>query len=330
MFPIGYQPPEAKARFWVLSDLQQSDPVHAEFCMHEGVKDFLSLKLPVDAVCYLGDSTEGTNLRHLETMADMQVRELAKVDAPIYYTMGNHEFDYHRRMDPPGTLTIPILDRIRGERQWHVAPKVDEWMFRAEANGVGLVFFTDHAAPDGSWWTTHGWPQTREKFGWHPYFSEVQAVQSGPYAEALACGTPTTPEGCLANACKNEMRRIDQPFFTFSHYSFPGGNRDDEGPLPKALLPLPKNCVAHFYGHSHCGDHMWGRHNFFRQISTVNESAITQFDVASLENRRGNTVRSAIVEWYGGHAYGVYFRDHLAHAWAKSYVQACDPSEAGA
>lgn len=330
MSTIGFQPSDAKVRLWVFSDLQQSDPAHAEFCMHAGVEDFLSLRLPIDAVCYLGDSTEGTDLARLETMSDMQVRELGRVDAPIYYTMGNHEFDYHRNADPPGKLTIPIMDRIRGEKQWHVAPKVDDWMFRAEVNGLGLVFFTDHAAPDGSWWTTHGWPHTREKSGWHPYFPEVQAVQNGSYAEALACGTPTTLEGCVASSIKGRLGRLDKPFFTFSHYAFPGGNRDDEGPLPKSLLPLPKTCVAHFYGHSHCGDHVWGRHNLFRQISTVNESAVSQFDVASLEDRRGNTVRSAVVEWYGGHAYGVHFRDHLAHAWTKTYLQACDPSDAGA
>ena len=34
---------EARRRLWVFSDLQQSDPRNAEYCMHAGVDDFLSL-----------------------------------------------------------------------------------------------------------------------------------------------------------------------------------------------------------------------------------------------------------------------------------------------
>ena len=46
--PIGAAPdwraallPPAKRRFWVFSDLQQSDPDNARRCMETGVRDFL-------------------------------------------------------------------------------------------------------------------------------------------------------------------------------------------------------------------------------------------------------------------------------------------------
>ena len=60
----------ARRRLWVISDLQQRDPANARRCMHAGVEDFLSLRLPVDAVCYLGDTTEGADPAHLREMAD--------------------------------------------------------------------------------------------------------------------------------------------------------------------------------------------------------------------------------------------------------------------
>ena len=63
-----------------------------------------------------------------------------------------------------------------------------------------------------------------------------------------------------------------------------------------------------------------GGKDCLRQVSGVDGSALTQFDVASLENRRGNAVRSAVVEWYGGAAYGVFFRDHSARRWEKAFL----------
>ena len=265
--------------------------------MHTGVEDFLSLGLEVDAVCYLGDSTEGTNLAHLHEMAAMQVEALARVDAPVYYTMGNHEMDYLRHSGAADFLHIPMREHILREPQWHTTHRAEDWTFTADFGDLVLFFFSDHVAPDGSWCTTHCHLQNPNHV-------------PNPHDDGTAC----------AEALRR-LAAVDRPFFTFSHYAFPGGNRDDEGPLQRELLPLPDNSVAHFYGHSHIGDAYWGKENVFRQISAINNSRVTQFDIASLENRRGSTVRSAILEWYGGHHYGVFFRDHMAHDWEKMYIQ---------
>ena len=286
-------------RLWVLSDLQQSDPVNASRCMHTGVEDFLSLGLAVDAVCYLGDSTEGSKLAHLEEMADMHVRELARVDAPVYYVMGNHEFDYHRWVEGASALTIPMRDRILREPQWHTTASPLDWSLSVDLGDLALFLLSDRCDPaDRTWVTTHCGQR------------DVINVAMAPHDFAAD-----------AEAVRGEMAAIQKPFFTFSHYSFPGGNRDGEGPFQEMLLPLPPNVVAHFYGHSHIGDHHWGGRNVSRQISTVNDSAITQFDIASLENRRGSAIRSAIVEWYGGRHFGVFYRNHSEGRWEKCLLE---------
>ena len=43
-------------------------------------------------------------------MAAMQVHELSKVEAPIYYAVGNHDFDYfaHHQSELP-RMTIPFV-----------------------------------------------------------------------------------------------------------------------------------------------------------------------------------------------------------------------------
>ena len=290
---------EARRRFWILSDLQQSDPRQAERCMKIGVEDFLSLKLDVDAICYLGDTTEGCVLSHLNEMADMQVRELARVSAPIYYALGNHEFDYHRHVEGAKGPTIPMRARVLREPQWHTTASPADWTFSADFGEIALFFLSDRCDPaDPSWVPTHcGVRDVRDAaIGAHDFDADIEAV-------------------------KREMAAIDKPFFSLSHYSFPGGNRDGEGPLQAALLPLPQNLMAHFYGHAHIGDFVWAGQNALRQVSTVTGSRITQFDIASFENVRGSTVRSALLEWYGDSSYGVFFRDHVGHIWEKAFFE---------
>lgn len=292
-------PLEPLHRFWVFSDLQQSDPRSATYCMETAVGDFLSLGLGIDAMCYLGDSTEGATLSHLEDMADMQVRLLAKIDAPVYYAMGNHEFDFHRHHNVGSPVRIPMRDRIIGEPQWHTSDSLLDWTFQADFGEMTLVFITDRADPvAGKWCTTHC------------YHHNLTGDDGGEHDHA--------PD---AEAARDSMAAIGKPFFTFSHYSFKGGNRDFEGDLQEMLRPLPPEHVAHFYGHSHVGDHVWGREHFLRQISTITETPTTQFDIASLEGFRGNTIRSAVLEWYGGRSFGVFFRDHLHHLWEKTYFE---------
>ena len=302
-FPVSdFRPsllPAPIHRFWVFSDLQQSDPDNARYCMTTGVDDFLSLRLPVDAVCYLGDSTEGIVRAHLEEMTEMQIRQLARVDAPIYYAMGNHEFDLFRYSGIPAEkrekVEVIIRDRVLRNSQWHVAASLRDWTFQTDFGDLVLFFFSDHADLAGAWCVTHGYVQDLRPGAPDPYEGDEEIA---PVRDALAA--------------------IDRPFFTFSHYSFSGGNR--VAPIQSRLLPLPPNAIAHFYGHSHIGDRYWGKQDVYRQISGIDNSDITQFDIASLENRRGSAVRSAILEWYGGHRYGVFFRNHTAGKWEKAFL----------
>lgn len=283
----------ARRRLWVISDLQQSDPANARRCMHAGVEDFLSLRLPVDAVCYLGDTTEGTDPAHLREMADMQVEALARVDAPVWYVMGNHEFDLHRWGGERGRVTIPMRERVLREPQWRTTPSVRDWMLVADFGDLALALFSDHASPDGSWFCVHGGANDGEN-------------------------RIDYPDPGAADRARAAIAALGKPVFTMSHYAFPGGNRASA--LMETLLPLPENVVAHFYGHCHVGDFKWGGKDCLRQISGIDGSAVTQFDVASLENRRGNAIRSAVVEWYGGAAFGVFFRDHTARRWEKTFL----------
>ena len=235
----------------------------------------------------------------------MQVRALAAVDAPIYYAMGNHEFDYLRYgARNAADFRIPMRERIANEPQWHTTANVDDWTFRVDFDGLTLFFFSDHCARDGRWAVTH---------------CGLRLPNSAPEGASIPANPHSAGEARLQ--ARAALEAIDRPFFTLSHNAFPGGNRGGEGPLQAELLPLPPNHVAHFYGHSHIGDRVWGGVNYLRQISTIDDSAATQFDIASLENRRGNAVRSAIVEWYGDGRYGVFFRNHTHARWEKVYLQ---------
>ena len=289
--------PPPRRRFWVFSDLQQSDPDNARHCMTTGVEDFLSLGLAVDAVCYLGDSTEGSCLPHLQEMSDMQVEALSRVDAPVYYAMGNHEFDYFRDSDR-ASVRIPIRERILGEPQWHTTASVRDWLLTADFGDVALCLLSDPADPSGAGFTTHG------------------------IIRGLAEDAPD-PHGDEPLAVRERIAALDKPVFTMSHYAFPGGNRPS--PLQSRMLPLPPNVVAHFYGHSHVGDAVWGKENLWRQVSGIDEAPLEQFDIASLENRRGSAVRSAILEWYGGERFGVFFRNHTAGKWERVHVSLMRP-----
>ena len=285
----------AKRRFWLISDLQQHEPDRARACMTAAVDDFLSLGLAVDAVCYLGDSTEGPDPAHLRAMADMQVEQLARVDAPVWFVTGNHEFDYHRWGGGAGSgrVTIPMRERILREAQWHTTPSIRDWLLVADFGDLALALFSDHAAEDGSWFAVHG------------------GASDG--ANRIDYPDPDAPA-----RAREAIAALGKPVFTMAHYAFPGGNRASE--LMGALRPLPPNVVAHFYGHCHIGDFKWGGADCLRQISGVDGSALTQFDVASLENRRGNAVRSAVLEWRGGASFGVFFRNHSDKRWEKAFL----------
>ena len=280
---------EAIHRLWILSDLQQREPARASRHMHCAMEDFLTLDMPVEAVCYLGDATEGTDIALIEEMAAMQQREFSRVDAPVYYALGNHDFDYFGRYgEELGGMCIPFVNYMRAYPQWHLPEDVSRMHYIVDMGDFALCFLTDHADPEGRWFTTHG---------------GVHGKDTDAY--------PYTPEDY--RALMDELASLGKPVITLSHYAFPGGNR--EARLFERFLPLPDNVRIHFYGHAHIGDARWAGPDCFRKIACVNNQPVLQIDVASLENGRGNAVRSAILEWYPTHEIGIFFRNHSLQCW---------------
>ena len=76
----------------------------------------------------------------------------------------------------------------------------------------------------------------------------------------------------------------------------------------------------HFYGHAHIGDTAWAGKDCFKKISCVDNQNIPQIDIASLENIRGNAVRSAFFEIYEDENYAVLFRNHSEKKWEEIYI----------
>lgn len=287
---IAQASPRAVKRLWLISDLQQSVPRQAEDCMTRAVADFLDLGMPVDAVCYLGDSVEGHDLARIRAMTAMQIRELAKIPAPVYYAPGNHDFDYFRRVQPE-RMVIPFIDEVRRHPQWRLAPSMTDMAFAADFGPFAVVFLPDHAAPDGSWFTSHGVIR-----------GDVEAY-------------PYTYDDWRDLAA--DIGRMGKPVITMSHYNLPGGNR--EAPLYGYLLPLPENILLHVYGHAHIGDAAWAGVNCHRKLCGVDGHTVVQANIASLECYRGSAIRSAFLEYYDDGSVGILFRNHSLLRWDDCY-----------
>lgn len=281
-----------KHRLWLVSDLQQSIPERAEQCMTRATEDFLSLGMPVDAVCYLGDSVEGHDLQRIRIMTEMQLREFRRIGAPVYYVPGNHDYEYYAaHKEELGRLVMPFSERVAEDPQWHLQPAPDALSFEADFGEFAVVFLPDHAAPDGSWYTTHG----------------VVHGDKDAY--------PYTYEDYRA-LCAH-MEALGKPVFTMSHYNFPGGNR--EAPLLEQMLPLPKNLVMHFYGHAHIGDTAWAHENAHRKLAGIHNHALMQANISSLEEGRSTGTRSAVLMTYDDGSTAVFFRNHSLRRWEDAY-----------
>lgn len=276
-------------RFWLISDLQQSIPEHATACMTAGVEDFKTLNLACDGICYLGDAIEGSRLEFLHEMTQMQIEKLGSLDIPVYYTMGNHDMDYMRSTGDP---KWPFWETIRKLPGWHTLDSVDSMYFARDMGPFVMVFFSAHAAKDASWHTTNG--SVRGDAEKYPYYDKADELRA-------------------------MLASFDKPVFTLGHYGFPGANRGNE--LLGRILPLPDNVRMHIYGHAHIGDGMWAGKDLYRKIACVDNQQIPQVNVASLENRRGSAVRSAIFEYYEDGTVGLFFRNHTEHKWDEMYMQ---------
>ncbi|MDD3334092.1 MAG: metallophosphoesterase [Eubacteriales bacterium] len=275
-------------RIWVMSDLQQSLPERATYCMTRAVADYLTLDKPCEAICYLGDAVEGNRLDFIHEMAEMQMRELSKAKAPIYYIAGNHDFDYFRLSEGKlSEMVMPFYDNVSANPQWHIPANRAEMLFPVDMGDYALALFPDHADPLGRWYTTHG---------------EIRGNESVYPYDQLAY-----------EAVWKRLEGLGKPTLTLSHYAFAGGNR--AAPLFDRYLPLPGNVRCHLYGHAHVGDEVWAGKDCNRKISAVDGQPIMQINVASLENFRGSAIRTTIVEWYDDDTIGIWFRNHSSQCW---------------
>ncbi len=288
-------------RFWLISDLQQSNPQLAERYFHIALDDMLSSHLNenLDGICYLGDAAEFPDADNFNKMTEMQVGLLEQFDLPVFYTIGNHELDYfHYRGGEP---VIPFYEYVKNRKLWHVIPDQEAFYFVHETEEFTMLFFSDHLAKDGSWCGTHQYLPPPEQP--YPYTKEVWQKVRDQYADT------------------------GKPVFTFAHCAFPGGSRPSE--YLAQMMPLPDNFRAHFHGHAHIGDSMWAGENLYRQISGTENHPMCQFNISSLDHLRGTAVRSAFFDYCGDGEYAVFFRDHLNRRWEQVFISEYNAKEAG-
>ncbi|MBR5535106.1 MAG: metallophosphoesterase [Clostridia bacterium] len=276
------------ARVWLISDLQQSIPEKAKRSLYTALEDFYEMKLKCDRIWYMGDSIEGSDMKHLEEMTAMQQDAFEKLGIPLCYVMGNHDMDIMHKGKAP-----VFYNMVKAHKDWKCIDKCDDFYFEDTIGSFNVVFLSDHYAKDLSWWACHG---------------RVYGDESGyPHSEKDL--------KALSERIKNSGKKT----LTVSHYSYPGGNRASN--FLGMMMPLPENVFMHIYGHSHIGDFTWAGKDVMRKISWVNDCDIPQVDIASLEKDRGNAIRSAFLEIYP-EAVKISFRDHDRKMWTESFTKA--------
>lgn len=280
---------------WVLSDLQQSDPVNARKCMETAMTDYHLLGAPADRVWYLGDSIESSDLDHLQQMAKMQQEAFLSLNVPFTYVLGNHDFEYMRRFSEP---VSPFYDLVKATPGWHTTKNLTDLYFTEKLGDFTVFFLSDHAAKDGSWCTGNG-----------RIFGDASAY---PYTQKDA------------DALRKKIAAVPGPVITASHYAFPGGNRTFDAEIIGKLLPLPANVRLHLHGHAHIGDYKWAKQDAFRRIANVDWHDIPQVDVSSLENIRSRFCRSILLHVYDNNTFGIFFRDHDHHRFTEAYFPAAE------
>lgn len=280
-------------RVWILSDLQQADPVRSRVCLTTAVRDFQQLGLACEQIWYLGDAVEGSGLQQVQAMADMHIELLEPLSIPLRYVLGNHDFDMLRNnSDLHPADAFPFYQKIRSVAGWKTVPSPESFYFTDSLGEYSIVFLSDHCSRQGDWHTTNG--------------QVLGNVETYPYLES--------DYKRLARAIETS----NKPTILAGHYAFAGGNRPSR--LLNQLLPLPVNVRIHFHGHAHIGDSKWAGKDCYRKISSIENQPLPQINVSSLENVRGDHIRSVIFEIYEDESMGIYFRDHDRGAWADMYM----------
>lgn len=268
---------------WVVSDLQQREPEQARRCLMTAVADVRALGRPFDRIWHLGDAVEGEDCEHLERMAAMQVEAFASFGVPLLFVPGNHDFDWYRSGGQDAVFRRAVL-QMPG---WRTTAQLDDVLITDTLATHRIFAFADHADPAGRWWAREGSP--------------AGAIEHYPHHDATYAS--------ITMALRNDPR----PVITLSHYAFPGGTRP-AGFLAR-LLPLPTQVRLHLHGHAHIGDRVWGGKDALRRIAGIDDHDALQVNVASLEDRRGSSIRSAFLDILADGSLAVLFRDHSARRW---------------
>lgn len=279
---------DVETQIWVISDLQTADPDEARRCLGTAVDDATAAAGAFDYVWYLGDAIRGTDLERNERVASVQVDLLERLDAPVRYVMGNHDLDYARET---GTVASPFYEAVRAHPDWRTTDRWEDFHFFEDLDDWTVLFLSDHVDSDGRWSVTHG---------------EIHGdVDRYPHADEDY------------RHVTDRLARSEKPVLVAGHNAFPGGNRP--APIQRRFFPLPDTVRLHLYGHAHVGDEEWAGEHAYRTISYVDDHRFPQIDVASLEDRRGDRIRSAVLRLYEDGEYGVFVRDHDREVWEESY-----------
>lgn len=282
--------PDVLHRVWICSDLQHWDPEVTGELLRGALEDYRALALPCEQIWYLGDATDGSNRETQEEVVRVQADLFDQLGLPIYFTFGNHDFDLLRKFSGTVSGNVHAWRVLKERSNWHLMDRPEDFFFRGKLGDYQLYFFGDHAAEDGSWIVTHS-----------KIFGDTAAY-------------PHQKEAW--EAIREEMAASPQPVLSIGHYAYPGGNRPSD--FMAQLLPLPETVQAHFYGHAHLGEVRLLQENVYRKIAYVDFSNIPQIDVASLERRKGNYVRSVFLEIYRDGTLGIFFRNHDTRVWEEA------------
>lgn len=291
---------KAKHTVWVFSDLQQSLFENTKKCLDICMEDYRMLGCPAEAIWYLGDSTEGTDIKELPRMVKLQEDAFSSLKIPLYYATGNHDYDYSFEAKKTGArVQMPFYEMVQQHPGWYTTKSREDTYFTGNIGSYQVFFFCDHIANDNSWLSTHN--QVR-------YGEEVYPYRLSYWKEL-----------------REKIAAAGPHVITASHYAFPGGNRD--ALLLGKMQPLPNNIRLHLYGHAHMGDYRCVMQNVFRRISWVDYQDIAQVDVASFENIRGSHCNSVLLQIYEDDTIGLFFRNHDLHTFTEAYFPAYESTE---
>ncbi|MFA9478988.1 metallophosphoesterase [Phycisphaerales bacterium AB-hyl4] len=295
---IDLTPGRTAGNVWVQSDLQLGKPELARQVLAEAVTDMTNLGEPIDAIWCLGDALVGKNLEALEQVAEACVELLEPLGVPICYVLGNHEMDLFRETGVP---RFPLYEQAVERPLWHTMDRLDQPWFERRCFGSRVVFFGDHADPDGEWCTSHH--QKRIGPERYPYGPEVW------------------------RQLRDEIADVHEPVITAGHYAYPGGQRPS--PLLADCLPVPDTVRLHMYGHAHIGDLVHNGERPYQRDNPIKGQSLRQYNISALETARTAGSHSVLLRFQNGLPTRLDVRCHLEHKWLESFELNAHPTPAG-